>query len=98
MAVAARDGLVAVHFGHAREFLVYEASASGARLVGHRKAESYCSGDESCGDAESVLERTIKALADCEVVLCSQDRLRALGQSRSGRHPAQWRTRHGADR
>jgi nitrogen fixation protein NifB len=27
MAVAAKNGLVAVHFGHAREFLVYEASA-----------------------------------------------------------------------
>jgi nitrogen fixation protein NifB len=72
MAVAAKGGLVAVHFGHATEFLVYEASAAGARLVGHRKAASYCAGDETCGDAEAVLAETIKALADCEVVLCSR--------------------------
>ncbi len=72
MAVAAKGGLVAVHFGHAKEFLVYEASAEGAKFVGHRKAEQYCAGDETCGDGESVLDRTIKALAGCEVVLCSK--------------------------
>ena len=80
MAVAAKNGLVAVHFGHAREFLVYEASADGARLVGHRKAESYCAGDESCGDAEAVLAATIRALADCEVVLCSRIGFEPWGQ------------------
>ncbi|HMW57122.1 MAG: nitrogenase cofactor biosynthesis protein NifB [Candidatus Accumulibacter phosphatis] len=80
MAVAAKNGLVAVHFGHAREFLVYEASASGARLIGHRRAESYCAGDESCGDAEAVLAATIRALADCEVVLCSRIGYEPWGQ------------------
>ncbi len=80
MAVAAKNGLVAVHFGHAREFLVYEASAAGARLVGHRRAESYCAGDETCGDADSVLAGTIGALADCEVVLCSRIGYEPWGQ------------------
>ncbi len=73
MAVASKGGgLVNQHFGHAREFLVYEASAAGAKLVGHRKTELYCSGDETCGDGESVLDRTIAALRDCEVVLCAK--------------------------
>ena len=80
MAVAAKNGLVAVHFGHAREFLVYEASAAGARLVGHRRAASYCAGDETCGDAEVVLVETIRALADCEVVLCSRIGYEPWGQ------------------
>ncbi|HNH36580.1 MAG TPA: NifB/NifX family molybdenum-iron cluster-binding protein, partial [Rhodocyclaceae bacterium] len=60
------------HFGHAREFLVYEASPEGVRFVGHRKTDLYCAGDETCGDGESVLDRTIAALAGCEVVLCSK--------------------------
>ena len=73
MAVATGGGgLVNQHFGHAREFLVYEASPEGVRFVGHRKTDLYCAGDETCGDGESVLDRTIAALAGCEVVLCSK--------------------------
>jgi nitrogen fixation protein NifB len=72
MAVAAKNGAVAAHFGHAKEFLVYEAAADGVKFVGHRKVEQYCAGNETCGDAESVLERSIHALAGCEVVLCSR--------------------------
>jgi nitrogen fixation protein NifB len=92
MAVAAKNGVVAVHFGHAKEFLVYEATAEGARLVGHRKAELYCSGDDTCGDGESVLDRTIKALVGCEVVLCSKigyepwGNLEAAGIQPNGEH------------
>lgn len=92
MAVAAKGGLVAVHFGHAKEFLVYEASADGAKFIGHRKAEQYCAGDESCGDGESVLDKTIKALEGCEVVLCSKigfepwGNLEAAGIAPNGEH------------
>ena len=92
MAVAAKNGLIAMHFGHAKEFLVYEASAAGARLVGHRKADAYCSGDETCGEGESVLDRTIQALEDCEVVLCSKigfepwGSLEAAGIQPNGEH------------
>jgi nitrogen fixation protein NifB len=92
MAVAAKNGVVAVHFGHAREFLVYEASATGAKFIGHRKADAYCSGDETCGDGESVLDRTIKALGGCEVVLCSKigiepwGNLEAAGIQPNGEH------------
>lgn len=93
MAVAAKGGLVAEHFGHAREFLVYEATADGAKLVGHRKTDLYCNGDESCGDGESVLAKTIRALAGCEVVLCSKvgyepwGRLESAGIQPNGEHP-----------
>ena len=92
MAVAAKNGVVAIHFGHAKEFLVYEASAAGARFVGHRKADAYCSGDESCGEGESVLDRTIRALEGCEVVLCSKigyepwGNLEAAGIQPNGEH------------
>jgi nitrogen fixation protein NifB len=96
MAVATSGGgLVNQHFGHAREFLVYEASAAGVRFVGHRKTDLYCSGGDTCGDGESVLGRTIAALKGCEVVLCSRigyepwGLLEAAGIAPNGEHAMQ---------
>jgi nitrogen fixation protein NifB len=46
MAVATTGGgVINQHFGHAKEFLVYEASAEGVRFIGHRKTDLYCGGD-----------------------------------------------------
>ena len=42
------------------------------RFISHRKVDLYCSGDETCGDGESVLEKTIRTLKGCEAVLCSK--------------------------
>ncbi len=92
MAVAAKRGLVFEHFGHAREFLIYEASAAGAKLIGHRRAAQYCFGDAECGEAEDVLAQTIRALAGCEAVLCSRigwepwRELEAAGIQPNGEH------------
>jgi nitrogen fixation protein NifB len=73
MAVATSgQGVINQHFGHAKEFLIYEASRDGVRFISHRKTELYCSGDETCGDGESVLQRTIRTLEGCEAVLCSK--------------------------
>ena len=73
MAVATRgQGIVNQHFGHAKEFLVYEASPAGVRFISHRRAEQYCNGDDSCGDGESVLATTIRSLEGCEAVICSK--------------------------
>ncbi|HEX8979221.1 MAG TPA: nitrogenase cofactor biosynthesis protein NifB [Parasulfuritortus sp.] len=73
MAVATKGGgVINEHFGHASEFLIYEASASGVRFIGHRKTIPYCEGGDTCGDGESALDKTIRELAGCEVVLCSK--------------------------
>src|SRR6266581_4528240 len=81
MAVATKgQGLVNEHFGHAKEFLIYEATEGGAKLVGHRKTDLYCSGDDTCGDGESVLAKTIRSLAGCEAVLCSKIGFEPWGQ------------------
>ena len=73
MAVATSGGgVINQHFGHAREFLIYEASSTDVRFISHRKVDLYCSGDETCGDGESVLEKTIRTLSGCEAVLCSK--------------------------
>ncbi|MDR2364756.1 MAG: nitrogenase cofactor biosynthesis protein NifB [Zoogloeaceae bacterium] len=102
MAVAtAGQGLINQHFGHAREFLVYEASPAGARFIGHRKADLYCAGAKDCDEEEedeegrsaaSILERTIAALSGCEVLLCARigyapwKRLEAAGIQPNGEH------------
>jgi len=66
------QGLINQHFGHAREFLIYEASSQEVRFIGHRKVDLYCSGGDTCGEAETALERTIRTLEGCEAVLCSK--------------------------
>ena len=73
MAVATSGGgVINQHFGHAREFLVYEASPTDVRFIGHRKVDLYCSGDDACGDGESVLQKTLRTLKGCDAVLCSR--------------------------
>jgi len=73
MAVATTGGgVINQHFGHAKEFLVYEASMEGVRFISHRKTDLYCSGGDTCGDGDSVLAQTIRALEGCETVLCSK--------------------------
>ncbi|MCB1756748.1 MAG: nitrogenase cofactor biosynthesis protein NifB [Gammaproteobacteria bacterium] len=73
MAVATTGGgIINQHFGHAREFLIYEASETDVRFIGHRKVDLYCSGNTSCGDAESSLQKSIRTLDGCEAVLCSK--------------------------
>ena len=83
VAVASRGrGLVDQHFGHAREFLVYEVERKGSRLVGVRRVGSYCQGGEGKDDA---LEATLHALKDCQAVLvarigrCPAGQLEAAG-------------------
>ncbi|TAN48875.1 MAG: nitrogenase cofactor biosynthesis protein NifB [Methylococcaceae bacterium] len=73
MAVATSgQGLINQHFGHAKEFQIYQASPEGVKFVSHRKTDQYCSGDVSCGEAETALAQTIRALKGCEAVLCSK--------------------------
>ncbi len=95
MAVATSGGgVINQHFGHAKEFLIYEASPMDVRFIGHRKVELYCAGNDTCGDdgGESVLQKTIRALDGCEAVLCSKigfepwEQLEAAGIQPNGEH------------
>ncbi|MCG8611079.1 MAG: nitrogenase cofactor biosynthesis protein NifB [Pseudomonadales bacterium] len=73
MAVATSgQGIINQHFGHATEFLVYEASTKGIRFISHRKVDQYCIGNDTCGEKESALSGSIRALKGCEVVLCAK--------------------------
>lgn len=63
------SGRINQHFGHAKEFQIFEVDRSGVRLVGHRRAGSYCQGGD--GD-DDVLERTITALDGVSLVLAAK--------------------------
>jgi nitrogen fixation protein NifB len=83
VAVATKGGgLVNQHFGHAKEFQVFEVDANEAKFVGHRKIDHYC--QSGYGEA-ATLEHIIKAIADCKAVLvskighCPQEELHKAG-------------------
>lgn len=70
VAVATKGGgLVNEHFGHAKEFQIYEVDAIAAKFIGHRKIDHYCQG--GYGEEDS-LDYIIKAISDCKAVLVSK--------------------------
>lgn len=83
VAVATKGGgLVNQHFGHAKEFQIYEVDGNGATFVGHRKIDLYCQGGYG---EEATLENIIQAIADCKAVLvakigeCPKEKLQKVG-------------------
>ena len=83
IAVATKGGgKVNEHFGHAKEFQVYELSTGGAKFVGHRRVDLYCQG--GYGDEDS-LATVIRAINDCHAVFvakiggCPKNDLKAAG-------------------
>ena len=83
VAVATKGGgLVNQHFGHAREFQIFEVDGTEAKFVGHRKVDQYCQG--GFGEEES-LDGMLKMLEDCKAVLvskighCPQESLQKAG-------------------
>lgn len=83
VAVASKGyGLVNQHFGHAREFLIYDVENNQAELIEYRSVSQYCHGkDDTAGDLTTIID----ALFDCQAVLVSkigvapQSRLKTAG-------------------
>ncbi|MBI1205929.1 MAG: nitrogenase cofactor biosynthesis protein NifB [Azospirillum sp.] len=70
VAVATSGGeRINVHFGHAKEFQVFEVGAKGARFVGHRRVETYCEGGSGDG---GVLDGIVTAIGDCAAVMVAK--------------------------
>ena len=71
IAIATKGGgRINQHFGHAREFQVYEAGPQGVSFIGHRKVEdAYCQG--GFGE-DATLDSVINSLAGVDAVLCSK--------------------------
>jgi nitrogen fixation protein NifB len=83
VAVATKgSGLVNQHFGHAKEFQIYEVDGKEVHFVAHRKIDHYCQGGYG---EQATLENIIEAIADCKAVLvakigdCPKEKLHAAG-------------------
>jgi nitrogen fixation protein NifB len=76
------QGRINEHFGHATEFQILEASATGIRFIGHRRVDHYCQGGHGDDDA---LPSVVMAINDCHAVFvakigrCPKDELTAAG-------------------
>jgi nitrogen fixation protein NifB len=80
----AGEGLINMHFGSAKEFLIYEAGDKAIKFVMHRKIESaYCQGSEGC-DGTYPIDEIKQTLKDCDLILtekigeCPQDELKEI--------------------
>jgi nitrogen fixation protein NifB len=70
VAVATKgSGLINEHFGHAKEFQIYELSTGGAKFVGHRRVDMYCQGGYG---EEDTLDTVIRAINDCHAVFVAK--------------------------
>lgn len=83
VAVATKGGgIVNQHFGHAKEFQIFEVDGVETKFIGHRKVDLYCQGGYS---EAATLDNTIAAIKDCKAVLsskigdCPQEMLREAG-------------------
>jgi len=74
VAVGSTDGqTINAHFGHVREFLIYDVSPSGAQWVERRPLNNrYCNGPTTCGDGNATLPDALEALHDCTLLLCAR--------------------------
>jgi len=94
VAIATKGGgRINQHFGHAKEFQVYEVTAKGIQFIGHRKVEEYCQG--GFGE-DATLDGVIAALEGVDVVLCSKigdcpkDSLKAAGIHATDDYAHEW--------
>jgi len=70
IAVATKGGgRINEHFGHVKEFQVYELSTAGAKFVGHRRVDLYCQG--GFGE-DPALDTIIRAINDCAAVFVAK--------------------------
>lgn len=70
VAVASRsEKIVDEHFGHAKQFLIYETDGRSIWFQEKRNVETYCLGPEGCGENHATLSRIIETVDDCQVVV-----------------------------
>lgn len=70
VAVASKDGIaINLHFGHAKEFWVYQLSPGQCDLLERREVDHYCHGQT--GD-QSAMQKILKTINDCEAVFVAK--------------------------
>lgn len=70
LAIASKDGIsVNLHFGHAKEFWVYQVSAGQCALLERRDVDHYCHGQT--GD-QSAMKKILATIKDCAAVFVAK--------------------------
>jgi predicted Fe-Mo cluster-binding NifX family protein len=70
VAVATKEGvMVSEHFGHAKNFQIYELSVDSCRLLEQRQVRHYCLGGSSDKTAMAEILETIE---DCDAVFVAK--------------------------
>lgn len=70
VAVASKDGIaINLHFGHAKEFWIYQLTANGSELLERREVDHYCHGQT--GD-QSAMQKILRTINDCEAVFVAK--------------------------
>ena len=83
LAVASTDGVsINEHFGHAKQFRIYDASPESCDFLETREAAHYCLGQHS---DESAMSGILAAIKDCHAVFVARigtgptDKVHAIG-------------------
>lgn len=70
LAVASKEGLaISEHFGHAKQFRIYEATRDHCDLPGIREVSHYCLGQHS---DQSAMAGILEAIRDCHAVFVAK--------------------------
>jgi nitrogenase molybdenum-iron protein alpha/beta subunit/molybdenum cofactor biosynthesis enzyme MoaA/predicted Fe-Mo cluster-binding NifX family protein len=69
-AVASKSGVIVdTHFGHAKEFYLYDYLNGEVRFAGKKKVEQYCMGEEHCEEKEDKMDSIMNAIKGCNGVI-----------------------------
>lgn len=70
LAVASKDGIsINLHFGHAKEFWIFEVSGLKCCLLERRSVDHYCHGQT--GD-QSAMQKILATINDCSAVMVAK--------------------------
>ncbi|MDD2722839.1 MAG: NifB/NifX family molybdenum-iron cluster-binding protein [Methylovulum sp.] len=83
LAVASKEGLaISEHFGHAKQFRIYESTPDYCRLLETREVAHYCLGQHS---DQSAMAGILESIKDCHAVFVAKigdgptEKLKAVG-------------------
>lgn len=69
-AITSKSGVnIDQHFGHATEYYIYDYNNGKIKFLEKRETKKYCNGNEDCEDNYSKIEKIIKTIGDCNVLL-----------------------------
>ena len=70
LAVASKEGFaISEHFGHAKSFLIYQATPQQCRLLEQRVVEHYCLGNHS---SKCAMAKILETVRDCRAVFVAK--------------------------